>query len=177
MKNKRFGHLKPRLFTINTSKNVGFGGAHGIHIYQNIYIYTQYRKYLWQSFAQLSAEVSSCSSATSRNPQPWQRCKTWHFGNPKNNIRFSYQTKSPCSGNLDGLFPYYWDPILGVNCLPFTNLEKNLEAELCLVPPIKLPANKESGNDWYYEIHPIEFGYGTPVAFYQFQFGPQEEIK
>jgi len=26
MKNKGFGHLKTRLFTIKTSKNIGFGG-------------------------------------------------------------------------------------------------------------------------------------------------------
>ena len=31
MKNKGFGHLKTRLFTIKTSKNVGFEG-HGIKI-------------------------------------------------------------------------------------------------------------------------------------------------
>ena len=30
MKNKGFGHLKTRLFTIKTSKNLGFG-AHGIY--------------------------------------------------------------------------------------------------------------------------------------------------
>jgi len=29
MKNKGFGHLKTRLYTIKTSKNIGFG-AHGI---------------------------------------------------------------------------------------------------------------------------------------------------
>ena len=32
MKNKGFGHLKTRLFTIKTSKNVGLG-AHGIYIH------------------------------------------------------------------------------------------------------------------------------------------------
>jgi len=30
MKNKGFGHLKTRLFTIKTSKNVGFGGPKNV---------------------------------------------------------------------------------------------------------------------------------------------------
>ena len=36
MKHKSFGHLKPRLFTIKTSKHVGLGGPWYIYIY--IYI-------------------------------------------------------------------------------------------------------------------------------------------
>ena len=32
MKNKGFGHLKTRLFTIKTSKNVGFGGPWYIYL-------------------------------------------------------------------------------------------------------------------------------------------------
>ena len=38
MKNRSFGHLKTKLFTIKTSKHVGLGGAHGIYIYTYIII-------------------------------------------------------------------------------------------------------------------------------------------
>ena len=37
MKKKGFGHLKTRLFTIKTSKNIGFGGPM-VNVY--IYMYT-----------------------------------------------------------------------------------------------------------------------------------------
>ena len=39
MKNKRFGHLETRFFTIKTSKNVGLGGPWYI-LYDSDYIYT-----------------------------------------------------------------------------------------------------------------------------------------
>ena len=32
MKNRGLGHLKTQVFTINTSKNVGFEGSHGVSI-------------------------------------------------------------------------------------------------------------------------------------------------
>ena len=41
MKNEGFGHLKPRLFTIKPSKNVGFGGPWYIITIYNPYISTK----------------------------------------------------------------------------------------------------------------------------------------
>ena len=87
MKNKGFGHLKTRLFTIKTSKNVGLGGPWYIYI-SSISIFgpsiwhtcdcfccgTSYR--LCDPSKQLDSNIAEINMSNEKNPG----C-LWYIGN------------------------------------------------------------------------------------------------